>query len=79
MKYQNHTIENTPTEKFPELVTITKGAKSFNMVGRKFITLEKAKLAIEYAKGEGVIRRTPKQIKKDIESVVPTQIDPPTP
>jgi len=71
MKYQNHTIEETPTEKYPNMVTITAGAKSYGMKGRRFISLEKAKLAIEEVRGEVVVRRTPKQIQKDLEQTIP--------
>ena len=42
-KYKGITITNTPTEKFPQLVTFTKTVKKAKEVeGKKFITLEKA-------------------------------------
>ena len=42
-KYKGITITNTPTEKFPQLVTFTKTVKKAKTVeGKKFITLEKA-------------------------------------
>ena len=43
MKYKGIVIENTPTEKFTELVTFTKAVKKAKMVeGKKFLNLEKA-------------------------------------
>ena len=71
MRYRNHTIEETPTENYPELVTITKGANRYGLVGRKYITTLKAKLAIDTAQGESVVMRTPKQIKADLEQTIP--------
>ena len=42
-KYKGITITNTPTEKFPQLVTFTKTVKKAQMVeGKKFLDLEKA-------------------------------------
>lgn len=42
-KYKGITIQNTPTEKFPNLVTFTKTVKKAKSVeGKKFLTLEKA-------------------------------------
>ena len=43
MKYKGIVIENTPTEKFQELVTFTKTVKKAKSVeGKKFLNLEKA-------------------------------------
>ena len=43
MKYKGITIENTPTDKFKELVTFTKAVKKANtVIGKKFLNLEKA-------------------------------------
>lgn len=55
MRYQNHTIETTPTQTFPLMVTITKGTKRYGLVGKKYINEEKAKIAIEVAKAESLI------------------------
>ena len=47
-KYKGITIEETPTEKFPQLVTFTKTVKKANSVlNKKFLTLEKAKEYID--------------------------------
>ena len=43
MKYKGITITNTPSEKFPQLVTFTKTVKKAKEVeGKKFLNLEKA-------------------------------------
>jgi len=42
-KYKGITITNTPTEKYPTLVTFTKTVKKAQVVeGKKFLTLEHA-------------------------------------
>ena len=42
-KYKGITITNTPTEKFPQLVTFTKTVKKAKSVeGKKFLNIEKA-------------------------------------
>ena len=42
-KYKGITITNTPTEKYPQLVTFTKTVKKAKEVeGKKFLTLEHA-------------------------------------
>lgn len=47
-KYKGITITNTPSEKFKELVTITKTVKKAQSeVGKKFISMEKAKQYID--------------------------------
>lgn len=43
MKYKGILIEQTPTEKFPNLVTLTKTVKKASKInGKKFISTEKA-------------------------------------
>ena len=43
MKYKGITITNTPSDKFPQLVTFTKTVKKAKEVeGKKFLNLEKA-------------------------------------
>ena len=47
-KYKGITITNTPTEKFPNLVTFTKTVKKANSeLNKKFLNLEKAKEYID--------------------------------
>ena len=66
LRYLNHTIINTPTEKFPEMVTITKGAKKYDLVDRKYINLHKAKIAVEVATVDTRIKAQAKKAKKDL-------------
>lgn len=48
-KYKGITITNTPTDKFPQLVTFTKTVKKAKSVeGKKFIDIDKA---IEFIDG----------------------------
>lgn len=48
IKYKGITIENTPTDKYPQLVTITKTIKKGTKIqGKKFITLEKAQQYVD--------------------------------
>ena len=67
MKYKNILIEATPTETFPTLVTMTKTPKNKNMfLGKKYITLEKAILAVDSYLAEELINRG---TKKDAETM----------
>jgi hypothetical protein len=56
LRYSNVRIEEIPSEKFPMMVQLTKGpAKLKTLIGRKFISLEKAVLAIDVAVAESLI------------------------
>ena len=47
-KYKGILIENTPTEKYPNLVTLVKGVKkAHSIIGKKFLTLEHAQKYID--------------------------------
>ena len=66
-KYKNILIESTPTESFPTLVTMTKTPKNKKeFLGRKYITLEKAILAVDTYLAEQLINRG---TKKDAENL----------
>ncbi len=66
-KYKNILIESTPTEAFPTLVTMTKTPKNKKeFLGRKYITLEKAILAVDTYLAEQLINRG---TKKDAENL----------
>ena len=55
-KYSNVRIDETPSVKFPTMVQLSKGpAKLKTLIGRKFISLEKAVLAIDVAAAESLI------------------------
>ena len=66
LRYLNHTIINTPTDKFPHMVTITKGAKKYDLVDRKYINLHKAKIAVEVATVDTRIKQQETKAKKDL-------------
>ena len=46
-RYKTYKIEDTPSEKFPQMVTISKKVKG-NLFEKKFISDEKAKVWIEF-------------------------------
>ena len=64
VRFKNHTIESTPTEKFQELVTVTKGAKKWDIIGRQYISEEKARLAIEKVYSDSLIESGEIKAKK---------------
>jgi hypothetical protein len=48
LRYSNVRIEELPSDKFPTMVQLSKGpARLKSLIGRKFISLEKAVLAID--------------------------------
>lgn len=62
MKYKNIIIEETPTETFPTLVTMTKTPKNKKeFLGKKYITIEKAILAVDAYLAEELITRGTKK------------------
>jgi hypothetical protein len=66
LRYLNHTIINTPTDTVPHMVTIIKGAKKYDLVERKYVSLNKAKIAVELATVDTRIKNGEKQAKKDM-------------
>ena len=64
-KYKNYKIEPTPTEKFPEMVTVTKGKK----INKKFISEKKAIVWIEAVAAESLIGRGAKKVKNELSSI----------
>lgn len=66
-KYKNIIIESTPSETFPTLVTMTKTPKNKKQfLGKKYITLEKAILAVDAYLAEELINRG---TKRDVETL----------
>ena len=74
-KYKGIHIENTPSEKYPQLVTLTKGVKKAkSIIGKKFLTLEHAtkfmdefEVAISYVKTElSLEKREAKVAQKEL-------------
>ena len=70
-KHKNCIIQNTPSEKFPQMVTITKTPKvRVVLEGRRYITLEKAFLAIELLESERLISSKEKYVKSELSEIV---------
>ena len=70
-KHRNCIIESTPTEQFPNMVTITKTPKLRQYFqDRRYITLEKAFLQIELYESERLISKKEPYIKSQLQDVV---------
>lgn len=64
-KYKTYKIEHTPSEKFPEMVTVIKGKN----VNKKFITEEKAIVWIEFQSANNLISKGSKKVKGELSSI----------
>ena len=70
-KHRNCIIEDTPSEAFPNMVTITKTPKVRSyFVDRRYISLEKAHIAIELFESERLISSKEKYVKSQLSDVV---------
>jgi len=70
-KHRNCIIELTPTESFPEMVTITKTPKLRDIfLGRRYLNLEKAHAQIELFESERMINSKEKYVKSQLSEVV---------
>ena len=70
-KHRNCIIELTPTEQFPDMVTITKTPKlRGHFQGKRYISLEKAHTQIELFESERLIRSKEKYVKSQLEDIV---------
>ena len=70
-KHRNCIIELTPTEQFPDMVTITKTPKlRSDFQGKRYISLEKAHTQIELFESERLIRSKEKYVKSQLEDIV---------
>lgn len=65
MRLKGYKIENTPSDSFPDMVTITKG----KTINKKFITQQKAIAWIEAVAAENLIGRGKKKVKKELSSI----------
>ena len=68
-RYKTYKIQETPTEKFAEMVTVVKGKK----FEKKFINLEKAKLWIEVEQSLKLINKGAKKVEKELDTIGLTQ------
>jgi hypothetical protein len=70
-KHRNCIIQTTPSEKYPEMVTITKTPKMrSDFEGRRYLTLEHAHKAIELFESERMINSKLKYVKSQLQDVV---------
>jgi len=70
-KHRNCIIETTPTEKYKEMVTITKAPKvRGDFLNRRYLTLSHAHKAIELFESERLINSKLKYVKSQLQDVV---------
>ena len=70
-KHRNCIIESTPTEQFPDMVTITKTPKLREaFLNKRYISLEKAHAQIELFESERLIRSKEKYVKAQLSEIV---------
>lgn len=75
-KYKNIIIENTPSEQFPDMVTMTKTPKNkAYFMGRKYITITKAITAIDAYIAEELISKGSKGVKQELEAVFGAEVE----
>jgi hypothetical protein len=67
IKHRNCIITPTPTEKFPEMVTITKTPKVKEIFNtRKYVTQSHAIIAIDTWEAESLIGRGNKKVREEL-------------
>lgn len=70
-KHRNCLIQTTPTDKFPQMVTITKTPKlRETFLNRRYVTLEHAHKQIELFESERLINSKAKYVKSQLQDVV---------
>lgn len=70
-KHRNCIIELTPTEKYPEMVTVIHTPKMrSDFLNRRYLTLKHAHTAIEIFESERLINSKTKYIKSQLQDVV---------
>ena len=67
-RFKTYKIEKTPTDKFTEMVTISKKVKG-EIVERKFIDEAKAKAWIEFGAAHKLINNGAKKVKNELGSI----------
>lgn len=69
-KYNNMIIVDTPTEAFPTMVLIEKGPqRAKSLIGRKYITLEKAIKAVDALTAESLISKGGRKVNEELTGV----------
>ena len=67
IKHRNCIITPTPTEKFPDMVTITKTPKVKEIFNtRKYVTQSHAVIAIDTWEAESLIGRGSKKVREEL-------------
>ena len=75
-KYKNIVIENTPTDTFPELVTLVKTPKNKStFMGRKYINITKAITAIDSFIAEELIARGGSKVKEELVELFGVEVE----
>ena len=70
-KHRNCIIEDTPSDKYPTMVTITKTPKLRSYFqDRRYLTLKHAHTAIELFESERLINSKEKYVKSQLQEVV---------
>lgn len=70
-KHRNCIIELTPTEKYPDMVTVIKTPKLRDYFeGRRYLTLTHAHKAIELFESERLISSKQKYVKSELSDIV---------
>jgi hypothetical protein len=70
LRFKSCSIESTPRDKFPDMVTITKTTKALSeLLDKKFINLEKAKVSIETLKADKLIESGGKSVNKQLMTI----------
>lgn len=67
-RFKTYKIEQTPTDKFTEMVTISKKVKG-QIFEKKFISEEKAKAWIEFGAANKLINNGAKKVKAELSSI----------
>lgn len=67
-RYKTYKIEKTPTEKFTEMVTISKKVKG-KLFEKKFISEQKAKAWIEFGAAHKLISNGARKVKGELGSI----------
>jgi hypothetical protein len=70
-KHRNCIIQTTPSEKYPDMVTVTKTPKMrSDFLNRRYLTLNHAFTAIETFESERLIKSKDKYVKAQLSEVV---------
>ena len=67
MRYYNVRIEPQPSQSFPEMVVVRKGPKRLSSIlGKRYVNLKSAVLAIDEAGVEYSVRKEGKMVLRDL-------------